>query len=157
MPPDGLPAVEKNLTSASLQTWVSKLDQRPVHVFLPKFKLETNYPLEKALQALGMIRAFQQPGLSDGAQFDGMCASADPMQRLYISKALHKAFVEVNEKGTEAAAATAVMGPKKDAAPRDVPFFPTFKADRPFVFLIRHVKTGSILFLGRMMNPTEKG
>jgi len=154
---DGLPALEKNLTSASLQAWVGKLEQRPVHVFLPKFKLETTYALEKALQAMGMVRAFKDPGLSDGAQFDGMCASADPAEKLYISKVLHKAFVEVNEKGTEAAAATAVMMPKKDAAPREVPFFPTFKADRPFVFLIRHVRTGSILFLGRMTNPAEKG
>jgi serine protease inhibitor len=154
---DGLPALEKNLTAASLQTWVGKLDQRLVHVFLPKFKLETKYALDKALQAMGMVRAFKDPGLSDGAQFDGMCASADPAEKLYISKVLHKAFVEVNEKGTEAAAATAVMMPKKEAAPREVPFFPTFKADRPFVFLIRHVRTGSILFLGRMTNPAEKG
>jgi serine protease inhibitor len=154
---DGLPALEKNVTSASLQAWVGKLEQRPVHVFLPKFKLETKYALENALQAMGMVRAFKDPGLSDGAQFDGMCASADPAKKLYISKVLHKAFVEVNEKGTEAAAATAVMMPKKDSAPREVPFFPTFKADRPFVFLIRHVRTGSILFLGRMTNPAEKG
>jgi serpin B len=66
---------------------------------------------------------------------------------------LHKAFVEVNEKGTEAAAATAVMMPAKEAAPVSVPFTPTFKADRPFAFLIRDVKTDSILFLGRMTNP----
>ena len=66
---------------------------------------------------------------------------------------LHKAFVEVNEKGTEADAATAVMMLAKSAAPVSVPFTPTFKADRPFAFLIRDVKTGSILFLGRMTNP----
>jgi serpin B len=95
---DGLPALEKNLTSASLQAWAGKLEQRLVHVFLPKFKLETKYALEKALQAMGMVRAFKDPGLSDGAQFGGMCASADPAEKLCISKVLHKAFVEVTKK-----------------------------------------------------------
>ena len=69
---------------------------------------------------------------------------------------LHKAFVEVNEKGTEAAAATAVLMPMAAAAyrpPKMVPFIPTFRADRPFLFAIRDVKTGTILFLGRLTNP----
>jgi serine protease inhibitor len=105
-----------------------------------------------------MIRAFQDPRLPDGAQFDRMSQSEDPLEKLYISKVLHKAFVEVNEKGTEAVAATAViMVRPTSAVPQSIPFTPTFKADRPFVFLIRDVKTGSVLFLGRMMNPGPNG
>jgi serpin B len=145
------------LTTANLQTWLDKAEKRAVHVSLPKFKLETKYAMEKVLQARGMVRAFQDPRRPDGAQFDGMSANEDPREKLYISKVLHKAFVEVNEKGTEAAAATAVMMPKEEKAPITVPFVPRFSADRPFVFLIRDVKTGSILFLGSVTNPKEKG
>jgi serine protease inhibitor len=154
---DGLASVEKLLTAANLQTWLDKAEKRAVHVSIPKFKLETKYAMEKVLQALGMVRAFQDPRRPDGAQFDGMSASEDPREKLYISKVLHKAFVEVNEKGTEAAAATAVLMPKAEAAPITVPFLPRFNADRPFVFLIRDVKTNSVLFLGRVTNPKEKG
>ncbi len=152
---DGLAELEKKLTGDSLQAWVGKLRQRSVHVFMPKFRLETNYAMEAMLQAMGMKRAFSNPRAPDGAQFDGMSQSEDPTQKLYISKVLHKAFVEVNEKGTEAAAATAVIMAMPTAAPVTVPFTPTFRADRPFVFLIRDVKTNSTLFLGRMMNPKQ--
>ncbi|HEY7154973.1 MAG TPA: serpin family protein [Gemmataceae bacterium] len=154
---DGLVSVEKLLTAANLQTWLDKAEKRAVHVSLPKFKLETKYAMEKVLQALGIVRAFQDPSRSDGAQFDGMSASKDPREKLYISKVLHKAFLEVNEKGTEAAAATAVMMPAAEAAPITVPFVPRFNADRSFVFLIRDVKTNSVLFLGRVTNPKENG
>jgi RNA polymerase sigma factor (sigma-70 family) len=152
---DGLAALEKKLTSADLQTWVGKLQKRTVIVNLPKFKLETKYAMEKTLQDMGMTRAFKDPRLADGAQFDGMSESEDPEQKLYITKVLHKAFVEVNEKGTEAAAATAVIMAQPTSAPVLVPFTPTFRADRPFLFLIRDVKTGSVLFLGRMTNPKQ--
>ncbi len=155
---DGLEALEKKLTAENLTAWVGKLRQRGVHVYLPKFKVETKYDLGKTLQGMGMVRAFNDPRAADGAQFDGMSQSQDPAQKLYVSKVLHKAFVEVNEKGTEAAAATAVMmAMPKSAAPVSVPFTPTFRADRPFLFLIRDRQSGSILFLGRMVNPTEKG
>jgi serine protease inhibitor len=151
---DGLTALEKNLTSANVATWIGKLQQRAVHVFVPRFKLETKYAMEQTLSDMGMVRAFVPPSAANGAQFDGMSESSDPSEKLYISKVLHKAFVEVNEKGTEAAAATAVIMVKEAAAPIElVPFTPTFKADRSFVFLIRDRKTGSILFLGRMMQP----
>ena len=130
---------------------------RNVDVFLPKFKLETDYAMEDTLKQIGMARAFVDARLPNGAQFDGMSASEDPREKLYISKVLHKAFVEVNEKGTEAAAATAVMMAKSEAAPITVPFVPRFSAERSFVALIRDVKTGSILFLGRVTNPKEKG
>jgi serpin B len=153
----GLPAVEKLLTGGGLSTWIGKLQKRRVNVFLPRFKLETKYPLADSLRAMGMVRAFHDPREANGAQFDGMSVSQDPAQKLYIGKVLHKAFVEVNEKGTEAAAATAVLMPAASAAPVTVPFTPTFKADRPFLFLIRDQKTGSILFLGRVTNPTGQG
>ncbi len=83
-----------------------------------------------------------------------MSQSQDPNNKLYITKVLHKAFVEVNEKGTEAAAATAVIVARPTSAPLSRPFVPTVRADRPFVFLIRDRKTGCILFLGRVTNPT---
>jgi serine protease inhibitor len=152
---DGLPALEKLLAEDNLPTWVSKLNQRVVEVFVPRFKLETDYQMTKTLKALGMVRAFNDPGRPDGAQFDGMSVSKAPGERLFISAVMHKAFVEVNEKGTEAAAATAVALKKeaKEDAPRARPFTPVFRADRPFVFLIRDRKTGTILFLGRVLNP----
>jgi serine protease inhibitor len=153
----GLEALEKQLTAENLGAWVGKLRQRSVHVYLPKFRVETKYDLGQALQGMGMERAFKDPRAADGAQFDGMSQSQDPSQKLYVSKVLHKAFVEVNEKGTEAAAATAVMMPKAEAAPQSVPFTPTFRADRPFLFLVRDRQSGSVLFLGRVLNPTEKG
>jgi len=150
---DRLGAIEKKLTAWHLSAWIGKLQKRKTHVLLPKFKLETDYQMGETLQAMGMVRAFTDPALPNGANFSGMSASKDPLDKLYIGKVIHKAFVEVNEKGTEAAAATAVMMVDRAAMPMDVPFTPTFRADRPFIFLIRDVQTGAVLFLGRMTNP----
>ena len=151
---DGLASLEKMMTAENLHGWIGKLQKRSVHGFVPKFKLETCYLMNETLKAMGMVRAFKLPG-PDGAQFDGMCASPDPGYKLYISDVLHKAFVEVNEKGTEAAAATAVLMPGAADHADMAPFTPTFRADKPFVFLIRDRQTGCILFLGRMMNPPQ--
>jgi serine protease inhibitor len=150
---DGLPALEKLLTSANLKAWTGKLRQRTTNAFLPRFKLETDYKLKPVLEKLGMVRAFVKPTEPEGAEFDGMSESKDPREKLYISKVLHKAFVEVNEKGTEAAAATAVIMAMAGSVPTTRPFIPTVRADRPFVFLIRDRKTGCVLFLGRVTNP----
>jgi serine protease inhibitor len=111
--------------------------------------------MKEQLRALGMTRAFVPNLTGEGAQFDGMCESADPRHRLFISQVLHKAFVETSEKGTEAAAATVVLFPAAEAvAPRKmVPFTPTFRADKPFIFLIRDQQSGAIVFLGRITNP----
>ena len=102
--PDGLPALESKLTGPNLASWIAKLERRTVHVKLPRYKLETDYELGAVLQKMGMKRAF-----TEEADFDAMTASVDPNDKLHISRVIHKAFVEVNEKGAEAAAATAVM------------------------------------------------
>jgi serine protease inhibitor len=155
---DGLASLEKQLTTSHFRAWADQLRQRAVHVFLPRFKLEAAYDLGEALKGMGMEGAFKDPTQPAGADFGGMSASTDPRQQLFLSKVLHKTFLEVNEKGTEAAAATAVMveRPSERPPPRMVPFTPTFRADRPFMFLIRHRQTGSILFLGRVTNPGNK-
>lgn len=152
---DRLPRIESQLATGALPGWLSKLRGREVHVFIPKFKAETQYELNEPLQALGMTRAFRPNVSGAGAQFNGISETADPAHRLFISQVLHKAFVETNEQGTEAAAVTAVLFPAAEAPmPRKmVPFTPTFRADKPFLFLIRHESSGAILFLGRIVNP----
>lgn len=154
MSPDGLGRLESRLTPTNLTTWLGRLTQRTVQVYLPKFRLETDYRLHEALPALGMKRAVVDPTSAQGADFSGLSASGDPSHRLFISQVLHKAFVEVTEKGTEAAAATAIMMPAAAAAPVQVPFTPVFKADRPFLFLIRDRETGAMLFVGRITQPS---
>lgn len=147
---DGLPNLEARLTGAKLSSWVAKLQRRGVILSLPKFKLDTNYGLHDTLKNMGMKRAFD----ARQADFSGMSASRNPDDQVFISKVLHKAFVEVNEKGAEAAAATAAIMVKKDAAKNETrPFIPEFRADRPFLFLIRDRESGTILFLGRVTRP----
>jgi serpin B len=161
---DGLNAIEEKLSSAKLDEWVGKLKQRQTQIVLPTFKLETEYALGEGgtdpkgiLPAMGMKRAFTDPRLENSADFSGMHVPASPMDALYIGKVIHKAFLEVNEKGTEAAAATAVAMSSPASLPRTEPFNPVFKADKPFLMLIRHDATGAILFMGRMMTPPEDG
>ena len=120
----GLGELERSLPSGGLKPWIDRIANRTVVVHLPKFKLEGDYSLKKPLQALGMRRAFNLPGGRDGAQFDRMTASDD----LFISAVIHKTFIEVNEKGTEAAAATGIMMAGA-AAPSDPNCAPSF---RPF-------------------------
>lgn len=144
---DGLAALEKQLSDQSLAGWLAKLDAQPdqkIELFLPRFKLETKYDLKSPFTRMGMKEAFL-PGKAD---FRGM---GWPKGRLYISQIKHKAFVEVNEEGTEAAAATAV-----EMATKSIRQYPVFRADHPFLCLIRDNKSGSILFMGRIVNPESK-
>jgi serpin B len=139
--PDGLPALEKKLSAGTLKSWLGKLRHGgDVQVFLPKFKVETEYELSDTLKAMGMTAAFGR------ADFSGM--SAGP-ERFDISAVIHKAYADVNEEGTEAAAATGVVVRTASAVTQP----PVFRADHPFLFLIRHVPTGTILFLGREEKP----
>ena len=139
---DGLDDLEQSLTQENLSEWQSKLRKREVIVSLPKFKLTSQFSLASVLKAMGMKDAF-----SRSANFSGMNGNRD----LSISAVIHKAYVDVNEEGTEAAAATAVTIRLTSMGPDSRP--PVFRADHPFLFLIRDNQSGSILFIGRVMNP----
>ena len=141
---DGLPALEKKLTAEKLNMWISQMKHRDSHVYLPKFRFEAEYDLADTLKSMGMKDAFGAT-----ADFSGI----SPSDQLFLSQVTHKTFVEVNEKGTEAAAVTVVA--TQDKADIAVEFVPTFKADRPFLYLIQELHTESILFMGRMTTPTE--
>jgi len=133
---DGISSVESQLTSENLAKWRSEMAQSRLFLQIPKFTLETEYSLGKDLIELGIVEAFVGP-----ADFSGL--SSEP---LLIDRAVHKAFVDVNEKGTEAAAATGI------AMVESMP--PTFRADHPFVFIILDNETGNVLFLGKVVNPS---
>lgn len=135
--------LEKGLDAAKLDGIRKSLAAEKVKVFLPKFSFSAGFKLNDALAGLGMPTAF-----TDKADFSGMNGRKD----LYIQNAFHKAFVEVSEEGTEAAAATGVaMGLK--SMPMDLL---VFRADRPFLFFIEDTKSGLLLFMGRMEDPSKK-
>ncbi|MCX8127014.1 MAG: serpin family protein, partial [Dehalococcoidia bacterium] len=113
-----------------------------VALTMPRFKVESSIGLKKVLSALGMGVAF-----TDRADFSGMTGNRE----LFISDAFHKAFAQVDESGTEAAAATAVVVGLTAAPSQPV----TVTVDRPFIFLIRDIKTGAILFIGRVVDPSS--
>lgn len=138
----GLAAVERQLTDEKLAGWLGQLTPQKVKVWFPKFKLETQFSLAEALKELGMPRAF-----GSGAEFGGMSTAAP----LSISDVVHKAFVEVDEQGTEAAAATGVIMVTRAAPIQAEP--KVFRADHPFLFLIRHRESGAVLFTGRLSQP----
>ena len=139
--PDGLADLESWLTAESLDQSIDQLLSKEVFVFLPKFEMTSKFGLAEVLASMGMPEAFN-PGAAD---FSGMNGGRD----LFISSVIHKAFVEVNEEGTEAAAATGVVvGTTSVTPPPEL-----FRADHPFLFLIRDNRTESILFLGRVTHP----
>lgn len=150
--PTGLGAIEKQLDAKNLDGWIDLLKWRKVYVCVPKFTSETEYTMNGTLKALGMKSAFTMPSLPGGANFMGMADSQNRDEQFYISAVQHKAFVAVDEKGTEAAAATAAVAYLQGMG-YSGPFTPVFRADRPFLFLIRDVKTGCVLFAGRIMKP----
>jgi serpin B len=143
---DGLAALEKTLTAETLAQWLVEADKqtkRETQVFVPRFKMEAGYDLVPPCQALGIKDAFNV----DKADFRGM---GWPKGELWIAQIKHKAYVDVNEEGTEAAGATAV-----EMQTRSIQRFPVFRADHPFLFIIRDSATDSILFLGRLSDPTK--
>jgi len=137
---DGLGDLEQALTPQKMENWVKTMKYTAVDLSLPSFEISSEFSLEETLPAMGMKAAFS----SRLADFSGIA----PKGRLFISDVIHKAFVKVDEKGTEAAGATAVFmkgdGPRKEL---------DLVIDRPFLFLIRDNETGSVLFMGRVNDP----
>ena len=140
---EGLSTLEEHLSVDSVSLWIDQLMNtydREVIVTIPKFKTTSEFELAPTLSGMGMSDAF-----SPSADFSGINGARD----LFISNVIHKAFVDVNEEGTEAAAATGIVMLKRGARqPLE------FKANHPFMFLIRENQTGSILFIGRIVDPT---
>jgi len=141
---DDLKVVEESLNPEKLSEWKKLLRNEEVNVSLPKFKLETKYFMAEDFMEMGMPTAFT-PGEAD---FSGMTGNKD----LHISQVIHQAFVEVNEEGTEAAAATAVV---TKGMPIRLEPIKIFKADHPFIFIIQDRDMGNILFIGRVSDPTK--
>ncbi|MCK4597226.1 serpin family protein, partial [bacterium] len=133
-------ALIAQFTPENVNDWLSQFSSDSVNVFIPRFKLEYDRELKDDLTALGMGIAFDP----DWADFRNMYST----RHVWISKVKHKTFVEVNEEGTEAAAVTSVEMYTDSGGP------PTFRADRPFVFMIRENESGTILFIGKIVDPT---
>jgi serpin B len=145
---DGLQQLQEDLSLENLRSWEEQLRSRKVEIFLPRFKVTQQASLNALLQAMGMADAFRYPM----ADFSGIAEGRE----LFLSAVIHKAFVAVNEEGTEAAAATAVALRAGGLGPVDPPGPPpVFRADHPFLFLIRDNTSGTILFLGRLTDPTQ--
>jgi serpin B len=138
---EGLGNLEKTISSERIEQLLSELQEQKVGVYIPKFKMESEFLLNEILSVMGMPDAFEL----DKADFSGINGNIEPLCLFYV---LHKAIVEVDEKGTEATAVTAVSGGGFRPPP-----MPIFRADHPFLFVIRHNSSQSILFMGRVANP----
>ncbi|OLD47143.1 MAG: hypothetical protein AUI48_05005 [Chloroflexi bacterium 13_1_40CM_2_68_14] len=142
---DGLPEIERQFAGGGLRGWLDVLKTARVDVTLPRFKTSSSFELAEAIGRLGMAKAFRYRD----ADFSGM----DGTRELFISAVAHQALVDVDEHSTEAAAATALglMLGRAPSAKAPVPF----RADHPFLFLIRDTTSAAILFLGRLVNPQQ--
>ncbi len=143
---DGLEELEQQLSIGTYKEWTSPPPSRQIKVFFPKFRSTGEYSLKDYLKALGMQEAF-----TDKADFSGI----EPRKELKIDAVVHKTFIDVDEVGTEAAAATAVVMEVQAALPQ--PEIPEFRADHPFLYFICDRQTGTILFMGRLVEPVKAG
>lgn len=141
LPTGNLDTIEPNLTTEKLEEWKNQMKEEKLDaISLPKFEFDTKYFMAQTLSAMGMPTAF------GNADFSGMNGN----RSLYIDQVIHQAFVKVDEEGTEAAGATAVIMKESIALQRKI-----FNADHPFIFVIQEKETGNILFLGRVADPTK--
>jgi serpin B len=140
--PDGLPELEKQLTGSALSEWLRQLKPETVTVTLPRFAITAESDLQQPLAQLGMPLAFRR----DGADFTGLCSNEQPFA---LSSVAQQVSITVDEAGTEAHAATGIRSSRGLASLTKH----EFRADRPFVFLVRDMRTGCILFLGRLTDP----
>ena len=141
--------VEETLDEALLTEITSGMELKLVQLTMPKFETEHSMELLKTLSAMGMPNAFSESE-ADLQGIDGSSCARGDEQCLYVSQAFHKAFIKVDEEGTEAAAATGVIARAVSGPPTpDV----TLNIDRPFIFVIRHLASGAVLFMGRVTEP----
>jgi len=140
---NGLPELERNLSPELLGAHLGKMGRAKVDLYLPRFKIGFDMDIAKSLQDMGVDTAFDK----DRADFSGI---GNKQQPLYLGPIIHKACVDVDEVGTVASASTSAMFQTIGWADPGV-----FRADHPFLFLIRHNRTGSILFVGRVTDPSE--
>ncbi|MBI5568371.1 MAG: serpin family protein [Desulfomonile tiedjei] len=140
---DGLPELENSFTAQSLEKWLGGLNTTKLAAYVPRFTVSSKFRLADTLKSMGMTDAFAVPP----ADFSGI----DGKKILAIDEVVHQAFVDVNEEGTEAAASTAVTMLESTAMPGT-----EFRADHPFLFIIRDTTSKSILFVGRVLNPERK-
>lgn len=140
LPTENLDTIESSLTAEKLEEWKSQMKEDKLDaIYLPKFEFDTKYFMKETLSKMGMPTAF---GIAD---FSGM----DGTKYLFIDAVIHQAFIKVDEEGTEAAAATAVVMAETSAViQRKI-----FRADHPFIFIIQEKETGNILFLGKVADP----
>lgn len=148
---DGLRYLESDLTASMLHRTAADMDATGVEIYLPKFRLTLAAELTGSLSALGMPLAFD-PDRADFSRINGLMPPH--RESLWLSAVVHKASVEVNEEGTEAAAATAVRVVERASGGPRVSL-PVFRADQPFLFAICDLYSGMILFMGRVMDPTR--
>ena len=127
---------EESFSEANFNDMVKSIEPQKTLVFIPKFTVESGFSMKKVLGKMGLTVPF-----SDDADFSGISGNKD----LKVSDAYHKAYIEVSEEGTTAAAATAVV-----VAMKSMPNFNVFDANRPFMFILRHKATNTILFIGRV-------
>ena len=137
-----LSTIIDNIDVDSFSEWKESMVEYYVDIYLPKFKVETEYQLNDYLIQLGMVTPF-----TTSADFSGI----NGYKELFISKVVHKAFIELNEEGTEAAAATAVIMERLSIEPEKI----FFDCNHPFMYLIQHKQTGTILFMGTINNPLD--
>ncbi|XP_063483432.1 antithrombin-III isoform X4 [Symphalangus syndactylus] len=145
-PEKSLAKVEKELTPEVLQEWLDELEEMMLVVHMPRFRIEDSFSLKEQLQDMGLVDLFSP----EKSKLPGIIAEG--RDDLYVSDAFHKAFLEVNEEGSEAAASTAVVIAGRSLNPNRV----TFKANRPFLVFIREVPLNTIIFMGRVANPCVK-
>lgn len=142
---DGIKSLEKELTTENIEKWTTGLQKKTVNLHFPKFKLESGFLLAKKLAKMGMSDAFNA-SLADFSKMDGK------KKNLFIGDVIHKTFIAVDEEGTEAAGATAVVMRAYAVRPDETV---NFRADHPFIYMIKEKSSNTILFLGRFSEPTE--
>lgn len=142
--------ISTQMQTRQLERWLNGLKSQQVKIFLPRFRIESSYSLREPIKELGMLNAF----VPETADFSGMTQAKEPF---WIGDLIQKAYVNVDEEGTEAAAVSMMHIYFTHVARKKPPPIPVFRADHPFLFLIRHNPSGSILFIGRVNNPQAEG